>query len=139
MDRPELHGNFSSILKDGSDIYRFPTLHMAETHFLLENQSISESSLGILEKLPRSSGLPILKYICVVLFFIQMFWLFIYAAKYIFSWTTIVNSIRIGWHVLNKLELVNLPSVCVRSDLLSETDVRSSREIIGTRGLYTGQ
>ena len=49
MGRPELRGNFSSILKDDSDIYRFPTLHMAETHFLLENPSISESSLGILE------------------------------------------------------------------------------------------
>ena len=41
-----------------------------------------------------------------------MFWLFIYAAKYIFSETTIVNSIRIGWYVLNKLELVNLLSMC---------------------------
>ena len=86
MGRPELCGSFSSILKDGSDIYRFPTLHMAETHFLLENpSSISESSLSILEKLPRSSGLPFLKYNCVVLFFKQMFWLFIYAAKYISS------------------------------------------------------
>ena len=84
MGRPELCGNFSSILKDGSDIYRFPTLHMAETHFLLENPSISESSLSILEKFPRSLGLPILKYNCIVLFFRQMFWLFIYAAKYIF-------------------------------------------------------
>ena len=43
MGRPELRGNFSSILKDDSDIYTFPTLHMAETHFLLENPSISES------------------------------------------------------------------------------------------------
>ena len=69
MGRPELRGNFSSELKDGSDIYRFPTLHMAENQFLLENPSISESSLGILEKIPPSSGLPILKYNCVVLFF----------------------------------------------------------------------
>ena len=84
MGRPKLCGNFSSILKDGSDIYRFPTLHMAETHFLLENPSISESSLGILEKIPRSSGLPILKYKCVALFFRQMFLLLIYAAKYVF-------------------------------------------------------
>ena len=68
MGRPELRGNFASILKDDSDIYRFPTLHMAETHFLLENQSISESSLDILEKFPRSSGLPILEYNYVVLF-----------------------------------------------------------------------
>ena len=85
MGRPELRGYFSSILKDDSDIYRFPTLHMVESHFLLENPSISESSLGILEKFPCSSGLPIIKYNCVVLFFRQMFWLFIYAAKYIFS------------------------------------------------------
>ena len=85
MGRPELRGNFSSILKDDSDIYRFPSLHMAETHFLLANPSISESSLGILEKFPRSSGLPILIYNYVVLFLGQMYWLFIYAAKYIFS------------------------------------------------------
>ena len=71
--------------KDDSDIYRFPTLHMAETHFLFENPSISESSLGKLEKFLCSSGLPILKYNCVVIFFRQMFWLFIYAAKYIFT------------------------------------------------------
>ena len=51
MGRPELRGNFSSILKDGSDIYSFPTLHMDKTHFLLENPSISESSSGILEKI----------------------------------------------------------------------------------------
>ena len=68
MGRPELCWNFSSILKDDSDIDRFPTLHMTETHFLLENPSISESSLGILEKFQRSSGLPIIKYNCVVLF-----------------------------------------------------------------------
>ena len=41
-----------------------------------------------------------------------MFLLCIYAAKYIFSQTTIVNSIRTGGYVLNKLELVNLPSPC---------------------------
>ena len=40
--------NFSSILKDGC---------MAATHFLLDNPSISESLLGILEKFQRS-GLP---------------------------------------------------------------------------------
>ena len=57
---------------------------MDEIHFLFENPSISESSLGILDKFQRSSGLAIIKYDCVVLFFRQMFWLFIYAAKYIF-------------------------------------------------------
>ena len=85
MGRPKLRWNFSSLLKDGSDIYIFSTLHMADTHFLLEKPSISESSLGILEKFQCSLGLPIIKYNCVVLFFKQMFWLFIYAAKYIFS------------------------------------------------------
>ena len=36
---PELRWNFSSIdlLKDGSNIHRFPKVHMVETHFLLEN------------------------------------------------------------------------------------------------------
>ena len=44
---------------DASDIYRFPTLHTAETHFLLENLWISEASTGyILEKFQRSLDLP---------------------------------------------------------------------------------
>ena len=38
----------SSWLRDGSDIYRFPTKHVAETHFLLENVSVSEPSLALL-------------------------------------------------------------------------------------------
>ena len=46
----ELLWNFTSIPKDGSDIHRFPTVHMVETYFLLENLWISEPSLGILEK-----------------------------------------------------------------------------------------
>ena len=32
-------------------IKKFPTVHMIETHILLENQWISEPSLGILEKI----------------------------------------------------------------------------------------
>ena len=46
---------------------------MTESHFLLENPSISESSLGIQEKFPRSLGLPIIKYNCVVLFLDKYF------------------------------------------------------------------
>ena len=69
MGTPELRWNFSSILKDDSDIYRFPTLQMAAIHFLLENPSISESSSGIPEIFQRSSGVPIIKYYCIVLFF----------------------------------------------------------------------
>ena len=57
---------------------------MLETHFLLENLWISEPSLGILEKFQRSSALPSMKYNCVVLFLGQLYWLFIYASKYIF-------------------------------------------------------
>ena len=37
LGRAELHWNFSSLLRDGSDIHRFPKVHMVETHFLLEN------------------------------------------------------------------------------------------------------
>ena len=49
---------FGGINKDASDIYRFPALHMAKTHFLLENLLISEVSLGILEKFQCNSDLP---------------------------------------------------------------------------------
>ena len=54
------------------------TLHMVETHFLLENLWISERSLGILKKFQHSSALP-----C------QLYWLFIYASKYIFPYKNI--------------------------------------------------
>ena len=57
---------------------------MVKTHFLLENLLISESSLGILEKFQRSLALPNIKYNFVVLFLSQLYWLFIYASKYIF-------------------------------------------------------
>ena len=57
---------------------------MLETHLLLENLCISEPSLGILEKFQCSLALPNIKYNCVVLFLSQLYWLLIYALKYIF-------------------------------------------------------
>ena len=62
-----------------------PTLHTAETHFLLENLWISVASTGVLEKFQHSSDLPDANYDYVVLFLGQMYWLFIYAPKYLFS------------------------------------------------------
>ena len=41
---------FSSWLRDAPDIYRFPSVHMVKTHFLLENLLISKPPLSILEK-----------------------------------------------------------------------------------------
>ena len=64
---------------DAHDIYRFPTVHTAETHFLLENLWISEASLGILDKFQCSLDLPNANYDYGVLFLGQMYWLFIYA------------------------------------------------------------
>ena len=61
LGRTELHWNFSSWLRDASDIHWFPTLHMVKTHFLLENQLISKPSLSILEKFQRSLALPNIK------------------------------------------------------------------------------
>ena len=54
----ELCWNFSSWLRDASDIHRFPTLHMVKTHFLLENLWISKPSLSILEKFQCSLAVP---------------------------------------------------------------------------------
>ena len=81
----ELCWDFSSLLRDASDIHRFPTVHMVETHFLLENLWISEPSLGILEKFQGSLTLPNIKYACVVLFWSQLYWVFMYDSEYIFS------------------------------------------------------
>ena len=58
---------------------------MTKTHFLLENLWISEVSLGILEQFQRSSDQSNTNYNQVLLFLGQMYWLFIYAPKYIFS------------------------------------------------------
>ena len=54
---------------------------MVKTHFLLENLWISEPSLGILEKFQRSSDLPNIKYNCALLFWSQLYWVFIYDFK----------------------------------------------------------
>ena len=71
----------SSCLSDATHIYRFPIVHMVKTHFLLENLSISEPSLGILHNFQRRSALPNIKYNCAVLFLRQVYYLFKYAPK----------------------------------------------------------
>ena len=38
------------LIRNAPDIDRFPSVYVVKTHFLLENLSISEPSLGILEK-----------------------------------------------------------------------------------------
>ena len=43
--RAKLCWNFSRWLRDVPNIYRFPTVHMVKTHFLLENLWISKPSL----------------------------------------------------------------------------------------------
>ena len=63
---------------------------MAQTHFLLENLWISEPSLGTLEQFQYSLALPNIKYNCAVLFWSHLYWLFIYASKYIFSYKKIL-------------------------------------------------
>ena len=62
----------------------FPTGSGSLPCALLENLWISEPSLGILKKMQHSLVLPNIKYNCVVLFLSQLYWLFIYASKYIF-------------------------------------------------------
>ena len=49
------------------------------------NLWISEASLSQQEKFQRSSDLPNIKYNCVLLFLNQLYWVFIYDSKYIFS------------------------------------------------------
>ena len=80
---------------------------MVDTHFLLENLWISEASLGILEKFQCSSALPNIKYNYVVLFWSQLYWVFIYDSKYIFSdtnakmWTEITDLAVLGRNYWN--------------------------------------
>ena len=79
--RADLHWKVSSCLRDATDIHRFPIVHMVKTHFLLENLSISEPSLGILQNFQRRSALPNIKYNYAVLFLRQVNYLFNYAPK----------------------------------------------------------
>ena len=37
LGRAELHWNFSSLLRDATNIHRFPTVHVVKNHLLLEN------------------------------------------------------------------------------------------------------
>ena len=67
--RAKLCWNFFSLLRDASDIHRFPTLHMVEIHFPLENLWISEPPLGILEKFQQSLALPNVKIIVQYYFY----------------------------------------------------------------------
>ena len=83
--RAKLRWNFSSWLKDASDIHRFSALYMVKTHFLLGNLWISKPSLSILEKFQHSLALPDIKYNCAILFLCEMYRSFVYALKYIFS------------------------------------------------------
>ena len=55
------------------------------------NLLISEASLSKLEKLQCSSALLNTKYNCAVLFWSQLYWVFIYNSKYIFSYTIILK------------------------------------------------
>ena len=50
LGRAELCWKFSSWLKDAPYIYRFPTVHMIKTQFLLTNLWTSKPSLNIFEK-----------------------------------------------------------------------------------------
>ena len=47
--RASLGWNFSSLLRDATNIHRLPTVYVITTHFMLENLWISEPSLSILD------------------------------------------------------------------------------------------
>ena len=85
LGRSELHWNFPSIPKDCSDIHRFSDRKWVSTMWTVGNLWISETSLCQKEKFQHSSDLPDIKYNCVLLFLNQLYWVFIYDSKHIFS------------------------------------------------------
>ena len=101
LGRAELCWNFSSILKDGFDIHRFSKRKWVLTMCSVGNLWISEASLSQLEKFQCSSALPNIKYNCAILFLCQMYRSFVYALKYIFSYTTIIKPSQ-NWLVFSK-------------------------------------
>ena len=80
LGRSELRWIFSNIPKDGYDIHRFPNRKWVSTMWTVGNLLISEASLSQQEKFQCN-----IKYNCVLLFFNQLYWVFIYDSKYIFS------------------------------------------------------
>ena len=52
LGKAKPHWNFSSLLRDGSDINKFSSIHMVKTQLLLAILSISEPFLCVLEKFP---------------------------------------------------------------------------------------
>ena len=85
LGRAKLRWNFSSIPKDGSDIHRFSNRKWVSTMCTVGNLGISGASLSKLKKFQCNSALPNIKYNCVVLVWSQLYWVFIYDSKYIFS------------------------------------------------------
>ena len=94
---------------------------MVETHFLLENLWISEPSLGILEKFQRSSDLPNIKYNCVLLFLNQLYWVFIYESKYIFSYTPMLKCEQKLLILSFKEEITEVPAGCSGREITYQT------------------
>ena len=88
----------------------FKKVHMVKTHFMLENLWISEPSLSMLDKL---------------------YWLFLYASKYIFSSTTIVKS-RIDWYTQKQIEFTEPPAWYLGSCNI-QTKVRDVRSRIKSK------
>ena len=91
LGRAELHWNFSSAPKDGSDIQRFSDRKWVLTMCIAGNLWISETSRSKLEKIQCSSVLPSIKYNCTVLFLNPLYWLLICTSEFIFPQTTIVK------------------------------------------------
>ena len=83
----ELTYFFSTLLRDAPDIHRYPIAHTLKTHFQLERMWILEPSFSTLQTLLCTLALPNINYNCVVLFLSQMYRLFIYTFKYVFSHT----------------------------------------------------
>ena len=85
---------------------------MVEIHFLLKNLWISVPSLGILEKFQSNLALSNIKYNFPVLFWSQLFWLFIYASKSIYH----IKKILIDTHTKIWTEITD--TVVFRKKLL---------------------
>ena len=66
-------------------VHRFSNRKWVSTMCTVGNLWISETSLSKLEKFQCSSDLPNIKYNCALLFWSQLYWVFIYDLKYIFS------------------------------------------------------
>ena len=107
LGRAKLHRKFSTIIKEGSQIFSQIFTDFLPATCTGGNLRISEASLSQLESFQCSLTLLNLKYNHAVLFLKEMYWLFIYNSKYFLIDHHCKTLERIYWYPRKWQNLLN--------------------------------